>query len=61
MEIDPLEMLLALCRGATTEKRNKMLKKMDEEETKNFWKLLEEVGYHKSDNSRLKPGSNNSF
>ena len=54
MEVDPVEMLKALCRGATTERRNKMMKKMDEEERKNFWKLLEELGYHRTDNT-IKP------
>lgn len=57
MEVDPVEMLKALCRGATTERRNEMMKKMDDEERKNFWKLLEELGYHKTDNT-IKPNKN---
>jgi hypothetical protein len=59
--MDTLEVLREICKSMTERDRKKLEKSMNKTELRNFWLLLNEMGYHKSDNHKLTPGPNNEF
>jgi len=59
--MDTLEVLREICKSMTEMDRKKLEKRMNKIELRNFWLLLNEMGYHKSDNHKINPGPNNKF